>query len=524
MLSFEVQIKKTQRADHPNSVDFPKQEGAFVLVFNDNWNDYGWYTSFALWHFPDHDKCFIGELKILHATQDVTYKLIKDGFKSLSEDFCSLGQSMTYYHNLKNTLAEKEFKELLIALRDCSFNKRIYEQYKSHEMMSASLLRESYAQRAFDKAPLIINGLNPENAYSFKYIWDMPFKKGISMEWNVHFDYDADYFKRCIGIIGENGVGKTRMLSTFTKDFFNPNTTAFNHKPIFSGIIVVNSTKHDRYPLEKDIYKDIPSDGELSNLFYQQLSLDDYDDVDNIASAIESLSGKPTLHKESIIAWYRRSIISCISPSLSDLFELKTRTISITSWDGNISEEETSSWEPISKELLKKRISILSSGEMYSLALITFLYAKIHLSSLVILDEPELHLHPSVLLNLMNCIYDVLKRYDSYAIIATHSPLIIREITRQNVYRFKRMDGEVPTLHRVAFDTFGEDIASLYLNIFEYDERNSLFTKVVRNIANVRRFKSTEDVVRQISDDERVNLNARMRITQIIDELNDAQS
>lgn len=40
MPTFEVQIKKTQRADHPNSVTTPKKEGAFDLVFNDNWNDY----------------------------------------------------------------------------------------------------------------------------------------------------------------------------------------------------------------------------------------------------------------------------------------------------------------------------------------------------------------------------------------------------------------------------------------------------------------------------------------------------
>ncbi len=86
------------------------------------------------------------------------------------------------------------------------------------------------------------------------------------------------------------------------------------------------------------------------------------------------------------------------------------------------------------------------------------------------------------------------------------------------------MAGELPTLNKVAFDTSGEDIASLYLNIFGYDESNSLFTKVVRKLAYSRRKTSTEDIVRIVSDEDRVNLNARMRITQIIDEVKDAQS
>lgn len=525
MAVFEVQIKKTQRADHLNSVDFPKKKGAFVLVFNDNWNDYGLYTSFALWYFPNGEKRLIGELKIISTKDTVTYKLIKDGFTKLGDNFCSLGQSVSYYRNLKNLLSEKECADVLTSLRDCAFDKRIYEEFKADDNMNTSLFRESYAIRTFYEAPSILKGRDPEEAYTFKYTRNNPFDRRLSMDWNVQFDYDSAYFKRCIGIIGENGVGKTRMLSSFTKDFFNSNSLSFSHKPLFSGIIVINSTKHDRYPSERDIFEMRGGNNDrLNHHFYRQLSLDAFEDVNNIVDAIVGLSEKPTLRNESIIAWFRRSLISSISPSLDNLFELKQTIKEEQTWDGQTIQKEVNSWEPKSKEELNELIRILSSGELHSLALMTFLYANIHLSSLVILDEPEIHLHPSVLINLMNCVYDVLEIYNSYAIIATHSPLIIREIVKKNVYRLKRMDGEVPTLNRVAFDTFGEDIASLYLNIFGYDESNSLFTKVVRKLAYSRRKTSTEDIVRIVSDEDRVNLNARMRITQIIDEVKDAQS
>lgn len=522
MVKFEVQIKKTRRADHANSVDFPKDKDAFVLVFNDNWNDYNWYTAFALWHFPDGKKQFMGELKILNKSNAVTYNLIKEGFESLDDDFCSIGQSLSYYRNLKQFLSQEECNKVLSQLRDCAFDKRIFEEFKSHEMMKSSLMRESYAIRAFSEAPLILSGLNPEEAYSFKYKWTAPYDRSLSMDWNVHFDYEPYYFKRCVGIIGENGVGKTRMLSSFVSDFFDPTSDAFDHNPIFSGIIVINSTKHDRYPSENDIYEFIKSDRIGSHLTYRQLSLDSFENVDDIVNAMMSLKDKPTLHNISILEWYRRSITRCISMTLGDLFDTEIKEKETTTWDGEKKIEKNSTLILKSQEWIKDRIRILSSGEIYSLALITFLYANIHMSSLVILDEPETHLHPSVLVNMMNCLYEVTERYDSYAIIATHSPLIIREILKQNVYRLKRVDGEIPSIHRVAFDTFGEDIASLYWNIFDYDEKNSLFTKVVREMASLKKQKTTEDIIKIISDSGTVNLNARMRITQILNEMQDA--
>ena len=46
----------------------------------------------------------------------------------------------------------------------------------------------------------------------------------------------------------------------------------------------------------------------------------------------------------------------------------------------------------------------------------------------LLFDEPELHLHQNATANTMRMFYRLLEEFNSYAIIATHSPLIIQEI------------------------------------------------------------------------------------------------
>ena len=70
---FEKQRKLTQRADHQNSVStrstvYP----CFKLVYNHNWNDYGFYTWFTLWYIPARgERVIIGDMKIMNSGGDL---------------------------------------------------------------------------------------------------------------------------------------------------------------------------------------------------------------------------------------------------------------------------------------------------------------------------------------------------------------------------------------------------------------------------------------------------------------------
>ncbi|MBW6100166.1 ATP-binding protein [Escherichia coli] len=46
---------------------------------------------------------------------------------------------------------------------------------------------------------------------------------------------------------------------------------------------------------------------------------------------------------------------------------------------------------------------------------------------LVLFDEPETHLHPPLLAVLMSALRIVLNEVDAFAIVATHSPVVVQE-------------------------------------------------------------------------------------------------
>lgn len=47
---FEKQYKASQRADHWKSVFKPNDVPCLKLVFNNDWNDYGFHTWYVLWY------------------------------------------------------------------------------------------------------------------------------------------------------------------------------------------------------------------------------------------------------------------------------------------------------------------------------------------------------------------------------------------------------------------------------------------------------------------------------------------
>jgi predicted ATP-dependent endonuclease of OLD family len=77
----------------------------------------------------------------------------------------------------------------------------------------------------------------------------------------------------------------------------------------------------------------------------------------------------------------------------------------------------------------------LSSGEKSILVIISTIFGYDLENGLLIIDEPELHLHPQMQRDLMFFITRICKLKKIQCIIATHSPLMINEHTIHNVYR-----------------------------------------------------------------------------------------
>lgn len=82
------------------------------------------------------------------------------------------------------------------------------------------------------------------------------------------------------------------------------------------------------------------------------------------------------------------------------------------------------------------QISDLSSGEKGIIHFIFSIYGYELKDGVIIIDEPELHLHPQIQQKYLNIIFDVIKQMNLQFIIATHSPIFVNERTIDGIRRF----------------------------------------------------------------------------------------
>lgn len=86
--------------------------------------------------------------------------------------------------------------------------------------------------------------------------------------------------------------------------------------------------------------------------------------------------------------------------------------------------------------------SKLSSGEKSIVMMLFSLFGYDLSNWLFIIDEPELHLHPYMLKNLVDVLKELGKKMNMQFICATHSPLLIDEQSINNVYKFSLENGK----------------------------------------------------------------------------------
>lgn len=130
-----------------------------------------------------------------------------------------------------------------------------------------------------------------------------------------------------------------------------------------------------------------------------------------------------------------------------------------------------------------KEFDLLSSGHKISINIIVQLIADLKHKSLVLINKPELYLHPPLLAALMKGITNALESYRSYSVIATHSPIVVQEIASRYVHVLKRY-GSQNFFDQPEIETFGENIGLLTRHVFNSDIIQSKYIEMLREFAN----------------------------------------
>ncbi len=437
------------------------------IIENNGWDDFGYKTLFQVYFCrKSYDKEYIGDVKILHNGYGRTVDHIKDyKIVQLNDKFCSIGQSLSYYRSL-GVLGDPYKTKLLTALNDVVYSNECCNRGKKMGGFYTSLLRNSEAERIFDNRNTVLEDIdfagNTEFIFTFKTQLENADKEH---EIEVDFTKESILPNRIFALIGKNATGKTQVLSKLAESIVvDGKTSCFDHKPKFSKIIAISYSVFDEFYNPREMRKNYGvQKNEESSLNY----LHNY-----IYCGVRD--------GERILS------INDIKNKLRDSME-KIKKI-----DGRVDK-----WRDILREIIEPQHDyiiesienedygfILSSGQHILVSSITEVIANIESESLIIFDEPEVHLHPNAISNLMRMLNLLLDKFNSYAILSTHSPLIIQEIPAKYVRIFER-SGNITSIKLPLNESFGENISSIIDDIFRVENYESNFKACLKEMFNV---------------------------------------
>jgi len=136
----------------------------------------------------------------------------------------------------------------------------------------------------------------------------------------------------------------------------------------------------------------------------------------------------------------------------------------------------------------------MSSGYAIVLLTITKLIEKVEERTLVLIDEPEGHLHPPLLAAFIRALSGLLTHRNGVAIIATHSPVVLQEVPKQCVWKLQRT-GLSAKAERPQIETFGENVGILTHEVFGLEVTKSGYHQLLKDFLLIEKGQTYEDVV-----------------------------
>lgn len=144
----------------------------------------------------------------------------------------------------------------------------------------------------------------------------------------------------------------------------------------------------------------------------------------------------------------------------------------------------------------------LSSGQKIVLMSLMEISLFFDEKSVLLIDEPELFLHPSLLKSYIRSLSIILKELNGFSILTTHTPLTLQEIPNNCVYEMYRKKDNFE-LKSVDYKTFGENISELMKNVYGVYLADTGYSNLIDNIFN-------EGIINSMTDEEKKELEEAM--------------
>lgn len=496
----------------------PRRRG--VLSFDttfalqqDNWNDYGFQTLYHLYYrqtASNPSPTMIGPVKILRRGQTASDETqINRPFESLDENFCSVGASLDYYQRL-NEIPLNERDEILSTLRDVVAQPELQAEFRDEPGWSTSLFRDDPNPDDFlADARAILTG----NFSALSDIGESISFRPSNWSTDLTLEFDVPELptlpRRIIALIGRNGSGKSTLLSRIARVAFSSSSDrmqpeiqalgAFEPGSIgFIKIIAISYSAFDNFivpGLDESERRQIADDIEKGGGRYIYAGLRDIvaevrddlaaaedpqlSDDEPAQPAADDLRTETRLKSLVQLANEFQRLIDQIAAN--DDNELLDAALVPLFADPSFADIENRTLIELLGSDPRETFLSWSTGHKIALHVIASLVAHTTRKSLILFDEPEMHLHPPLTAALMHAFRIVLEEKDALAIVATHSPVVLQETLARHV-RIVRRNGQNFEVLTPDMETFGENIGILTYDTFGLTAASTDFHKILDQI------------------------------------------
>lgn len=479
-------------------MDVAGVEEPFVLLTRDKWNDWGFQTSFDLFLRRQGQYVYLGTTKIaVNDTSESATKIVGPDIAPATQEFhidslfVSLGTSLDFYRQLREHLPA-DLHNILEQLHDVPFLEYRQPHFpalilRKEKVFQESLLRDTGALAAYGDAKTIIfeEELHPKR-FDFEVRTKLRGQEDPVVT-AIRFEQSPAVPTKIFVLIGRNGLGKTQTLYTIQRgllDATHEQEIGYTHpnvrdivRPPFRTVIAVAYSPFERFPV-------ISQANERNRIDYA------YCGFRNEAGTIDVNAALGTIGS-SLIAIIRHDIeqsrmrvgrtrpkFSSLARALSDALGLKGIKLVTDSGAYDVAVLMDVNPDALLARLdmglspehvlfFDRTINELSAGQRMFVLTAFNVVANIQPDSLLLVDEPELYLHPNLECAFIRMLRALLDLFESYAVIATHSVFVARETPARNIAIFREADPDGVIATHSVIETFGGDLNSIADYIFD---------------------------------------------------------
>lgn len=501
----------------------------YISPSSDTWNDFGYRTKvdihvYVVGFGEFFTEGFIGFLtnspKELNGVDELNNLL--EGMSAyvlpVSEvhKFFTMLPSMGAYRKLsriygvENAVAILRSINDLVVLREFTSSVNWLDLARQSEVFLKSFMRNTESFFAFNNAGSILRGLDSEEFRKLSSNLAISFQlpgKINSHEMQFRFDHEAELPKRISVIIGENGVGKSQTLGrivgaalTGSKSLIDGDT---QERPMFNRILAFAPTNETGSVFPSDRRK-------RPKVWYKRFSLNRSRSSQKTGGGVADLVIQVLRSDEYLGIFLRRELFLESLGAIRGweeicLFLNDESGGYVSLGDLRSNGEEISLVTYGSIDARKEPVRViagvgypLSSGEISFLRFAAQASLYVENGSILLLDEPETHLHPSFISKFVALLDRLLDLSGSAAIIATHSVYFVREVFPEQVTILRVNKKGVVETPKTALQTFGADVGAISYFVFNEDEPSELVVGVQKRL--LRLYENWDDLYEVYKD------------------------